>query len=217
MEKLDNVALANTIITTLIQQGHGDDYINASHLMRTAYMLNIIYYLKYHQSALSQKALQNYKTGIYGPYCDDIQNNFDPIAGSDEESTARQLKNSLQEKFLFHEDNVFDVKVIPFDLNEIDPTIRQIARDYAEPLWTMSYVDLSNKFKAEPQMQDEDNQSYSIIYNFNKSINWFSKAKNQFWITSSQQRKLATEQAAKEIKNNPLIDTEKLMQLLQEN
>lgn len=217
MEKLDNVALANTIITTLIQQGHGDDYINASHLMRTAYMLNIIYYLKYHQSALKPEALQAYRIGIYGPYCDDIQNNFDPIAGLDEESTARQLKNSLQEKFLFHEDNVFDVKVIPFDLNKIDPTIQQIARDYAESLWTMSYLDLSDKFKAEPQIQDQDNQNYNVTYSFNQSIDWFRQAQNQFWITSTEQRKLATEQEAEEIKNNPLINTEKLIQLLQEN
>ena len=217
MKKLDNVALANTIIATLIQQGHGDDYINASHLMRTAYMLNIIYYLKYHQSALKPEALQDYRIGIYGPYCDDIQNNFDPIAGLDEESTARQLKNSLQEKFLFHKDNIFDVKVIPFDLNEIDPTIRQIAKDYAEPLWIMSYLDLSDKFKAEPQMQNRNNQNYDVTYSFNQSIDWFSQAKNQFWITSNEQRKLATEQEAEKIKNNPLINTEKLIQLLQEN
>lgn len=218
MKKLDNVALTNTIIATLIQQGHGDDYyINASHLMRITYMLNIIYCLKYHQSALSPKALQNYKASIYGPYCKDIQNNFDPITEPNEKSTFHQLKNSLQETFLFHKDNIFNAKVVPFDLNKIDPTIRQMAKDYAEPLWTMDYVELSDKFKAEPQMQNEDNQNYNLSYNFNKSVDWFSQAKNQFWITSTEQRKLTTEQIAQEIKNNPLIDTKKLIQLLQKS
>ena len=68
---------------------------------------------------------------------------------------------------------------------------------------------------SEPQVRDRESGFFSTIYNFQESLDWFSDPTHQFWLPRSKRTDQATKHLAKKILDDPDIDTQQLIKLLQ--
>lgn len=211
-------AFFNATLTTLIQQGHGDDYMNEGHFTHVLYMLNLIYYFKHYRSALSHNALNQFTTGSYGPYCDEISDSSTVY----DEHQSYKLKYQLREDFLEQAtDKKFSICHVPFDIGTIDLNLRQILDQYAVQLWTMSPLKLSmqyiNQLKAAPFKY----KLYTAPYDLSAAIEYFQQPRHQFWISHSDKeneyRQKLTKHIAYQVLNDPKIDLDQFIKILQDH
>lgn len=179
--------MANTIITVLCQQGHQKDLMNSGHFAHIIYALNVIYYLKYQKTILTKSDLNTFKTGLYGPYNQNIIDSYehlgDPYDFEPDDISVHYLENQIQDQYLIETNNVFSVKTIPFDINTINPQIRQFITNYAESLWKINAFDLSEYYThIYPSAQPSKPNTFHHICDFNKAVEYFKE--HPFWKTT---------------------------------
>lgn len=175
---LSTTELCNTIIYYLQQTKHKNDPLNEGHLMRVSYVLNIIYYLKYNKTIISPYDLNEYTISVYGPYNDTIRERFSDLYSLE----SKFINNGMANQVLIKRNNVFDIEKVPFDINEIEPKVQQIIKQYATKLWEMHPYDLCYHFMQEKQVDDlntaiKNNEprarEFDIPYNFKQSVDYF--------------------------------------------
>lgn len=175
---LNTTELCNAIIYCLQQTKHKNDPLNEGHLMRISYVLNIIYYLKYNKTIISPYDLNEYTISVYGPYNDTIRERFSDLYSLE----SKFINNGMANQVLIKRNNVFDVEKVPFDINEIEPKIQQIIKQYATKLWEMHPYDLCYHFMQEKQVDNLNNaikngelgaHEFNIPYNFEQSVTYF--------------------------------------------
>lgn len=178
MQTIDTIQLCNAIIYYLQQTDHENDPLNVSHLMRISYTLNIIHYLKYKQTITVPYELNNYTISVYGPYSDTIQETFSDLYSLE----PKFISNGTANQVLVKKDNAFDIEIIPFNINEIEPKLQQTIKQYATKLWEMESYDLCSYFMQEKQVDDlntaiKNNKlgahEFDIPYNFEQSVDYF--------------------------------------------
>lgn len=175
---IDTIQLCNAIIYYLQQTNHKDDPLNVSHLMRISYTLNIIHYLKYKQTIISPYELNNYTISVYGPYSDTIQETFSDLYSIE----PKFISNGTANQVLVKRGNAFDIEIVPFNINEIEPKFQQTIKQYAAKLWEMHPYDLCSYFMKEKQVDNlntaiKNNEpsahEFDIPYNFEQSVDYF--------------------------------------------
>lgn len=175
---LSTTELCNAIIYCLQQTKYKDDPLNEGHLMRVSYVLNIIYYLKYSKTIISPYGLNEYTISVYGPYNDTIRERFSDLYSLE----SKFINNGMANQVLIKRNNVFDVEKVPFDINEIEPKVQQIIKQYATKLWEMHPYDLCSYFMQEKQVDNLNNaikngelgaHEFNISYSFEQSVDYF--------------------------------------------
>lgn len=165
---MDTIQFCNAILYYLKIHDHGDDLFNGTHLSYTAWLINIYYFLKYHESALSPDSLNDFEVGYYGPYNQAINETFDSIY----KDQPAYVKSSIQEQFLFHDNNGFDVKVVPFEYDLVPLKVRQIIESHALQIWQADNFHLSQVFQQEPQIIHAHNHFQNSTYSFTQSVDY---------------------------------------------
>lgn len=166
---MDIIQLCNAILYYLKTHGHGDDLLNGTHLTYAVWLINILYFQQYHESALSHDSLTDFELGYYGPYNPTINETFDSIY----KTAPAYVKNSIQEQFIFHEANAFDVKIVPFEYASVSLKVRQIIEKYGLSIWKTDNFTISQIFQQEPQMKQATKHFQNSTYSFTRSVAYF--------------------------------------------
>ena len=178
MQTINTIQLCNAIIYYLQQTNHKNDPLNEGHLMRISYVLNIIYYLKYNKTIISPYDLDEYTVSVYGPYSNTIQEKFSDLYCLE----PKFINNGIANQILLKRNNAFNIEIVLFNINEIEPKLQQTIKQYATKLWEMHPYDLCSYFMQEKQVDDlntaiKNNEpsarEFDIPYNFKQSVDYF--------------------------------------------
>ena len=180
---ITNTELCNAIIYRLQQQGHGSEAMNCGHLIRVAYLLNIIHYLNFGESIVDDDQLSQYTVSIYGPFNKLISENFDGVW----EQRAKTLADAIQTTTLVDPTDMFTVEVKPFDWGQLSPAVQQTVTTYAEALWSINPEQLCDYFADDPQVchlltlieKEDPAADQDLPYSFAQSVKYFTT--NPFW------------------------------------